>query len=334
MPIIQLQASISFISIEVDGKEYNVDMYRGNAEYVFEAFPTYAIRILTPLIHEFIPAANTLRCLVTGFPIATLGAEELHELIISAVYSEKLDALSYLLSTASAEEVKNGLEAVMAQLITRMVLSAKKSPTLSYANRQPVLASLAKPRQLSLLVNQLLYDAGHYRDMNIGLEDQMIRNQKSFAMADNIAMLWGKEVILEELRLALIELDAKYKIFGIKLDRHEEETVIQFRNADALQITELLSFVMQLIGRRDAEPAANVNTDARWTKQSYAREARTTAQRVEYSNLVKPENRPAHYVPKSATGSTGPLTGEAKAKFEKKNFMADLLKSAGLAGGM
>lgn len=319
------------IQVSTLSDSFEFEMFRsGEGMAMFESFEAYVSRVILPVIRSDMPEITTIRCAASGFPIATIDSDELEEMITHAIHMLKLNRFDDLLKHITTRDVIEGLESLLDHMSIRVALIARVAPSLTYSNGTPAIAALTPERQLAILLNQFLFDAGQFRDKAVSMEDQLQRNRKSFACADVVRSLWGDEPVLTDIRLALIELDAKYRIATLKFNRKELERLTALREASSLDPREILDLIMHIIGWRDAHVELDVSP--RWTQKVYAREGITSAERIKYSNLVAPKDdtSPKGAAQRKPSGSTGPLTEEAKAKLHEnkvKHDQKDLLKS-------
>lgn len=290
----------------------------------YENFEVYLTREVLPRVLAEIPEVQTIRCSVSGYPIGKYDSYEVASALIQSMHGHGYAKFNDLLYRTDSVEVMEAIEAIVDDVRVMMVLAARKAPGLSYVRDSFAIASYSEPRQLSILLNQFLFDAGVFKNSLLPLTDMVERNRKVFAIADMVIESYDTDPNLQELRKALVELDAKYRISTLIFSRKEHDKLQAIRNANNPNSETILEFVMELIAWRDE--FSEIDTNPRWTNKVFGSESRTVAFRPERSNIVMdgaktgPVTRPS--------GSKGPLQGEALTKFQTKQNWASLLDDA------
>lgn len=314
------------ISVTFADKTITVEHFRSRPGFESEWFEDYLIRVL-PL--HALPELSTTRCLISGFPVASIMGTELADMLRHAVGAMKFDSFNELTERPNLFQVQDAIESILDHLAIRVVQGYRPAPSLSYSNGQFAIARLSKGRQLAILLNQLLFDGGMYRDQYAGIEDVLFRNRSSARMADIIieSKFEDKDTHpLHELHAALVELDAKYRIGKLEWHgRKERERQIYFREhyLDSMKmIAELTQFVMELVTFRD-EHEIGLETSPRWSQSVYRSNSFEAAARLDKSNLI--ETVKVRDYKTSPQGKKTPVSPEAKAKAAKQErIMASL----------
>lgn len=274
------------VTVAVNGESFDLANFTYGKEHYFESFRAYALRILLPFMLNHVPEMKQVRCSVSGFVASTLSSEELVDLVTHGVAALKLDRFNDILNRPSREELVDGIESLIDHVSIRVLLSARPSPSLNYKNDTMAISHLSSQRQLAILLNLLLWDGGMYRGNAAGVEDMVTRLRKSANVADNILAHWFDVPALETLRMALIELDAKFYITKLEFTRREKETLDSIRNNDSLDVERLIAFVssMTVYREKHSDIVAYPN---RWTQKAYRDNAFRAAERFENSNILK-----------------------------------------------
>jgi len=312
------------VKFTFDGHEWRVRMFRQEdtqqenppAVSAFESFADYAYEVFADIDLDSI---RTGRCLISGFPISRMIWTEFYDMVTHTSAALQFDALNELDSKPTEFQVADALETMLDHMKIRVIQSYKVGPSLSYSNGQFAIARLGKPRQLAILVNQLLFDGGMYRDKYAGIEDVVYRNVRSATMADVILdseFENDPNHPFNELHAALIELDAKYRINRLEWHgRKEHAQMLAFRNGESLDPVELTQFVMEMIAFRD-EHNIGLETTNRWSQDVYKSNSFEAAARLDKSNLIETVKVRDYKV--APSGKKAAVTPEAKAKEAKK----------------
>jgi hypothetical protein len=272
------------MTINIDDSDFEVEAFR--SENFFESFADYSLRVLLP-VFEQAPVLTTIRCVISGFPIGNIDSMELADTVRHAVATLKLNRFDDILNPPSLKQVAEGVEMLTDHLAVRLRELARPGPSLNYKMDRLSESKLARPKQLAILLNQLLWDAGLFRDKHMSLEDTMERIRRSAAVADQIIMNWESNQTLTDLHAGLIELDAKYRIKTLEFSRKERDKLNELRDSHSIKTDDLLAFVVNLIQHRDdrMEP---VTEPHRWTQEVYRHDMEfNMLQRPEFSNVIQ-----------------------------------------------
>jgi len=266
---------------ELNGYEYTFLRFRGDD--ILESFADYAVHELLPLYMGPDRALTQVHCLLSGFPVFQLCAEEMEAMIRSAVVALSLDRLDSQLSLNENDTV-GALEMIRDHIAARLIDVAVPGPSLSYSKNRLALAYLSPARQLSVLLSTLLYDSGMFRDKHLGLDDRHMRIQATITMATRIIEA-GRIKVIDDLHAALIELDAKYAIRNLVFIRREAEALAAFRQSDSPAFEDLLTFVIKLIAYRDQTIEVVEDGQQLWSRKVYSDRHFDGLNHAEFSNV-------------------------------------------------
>lgn len=244
--------------------EYTVEGFR--EVNVFESFALYFDRVVTPLVADM-PLVTTIRCSISGFPVATIHDSELADMVHHAIRTLKMNKLDDLLRAHSDQETIDAIETVIDHLIVRVTHLARPAPCLSYKADRVSEVVLSKTRQTSILLNQLLWDTGLFRDVQSS-DEMYARRRKSFAIADVLIAKWDTFPELDEVHQLLVELDAKYLINKLRFSQREKAQLDKLRESHTLPVVELIDFLNFLIKQRDERLETEL-FPVRWSQEVY-----------------------------------------------------------------
>lgn len=271
------------ITVSIDHMDYEIECFREIA--AFESFADYSLRVLLP-VFEQTTSLTTFRCSISGFPIGHIDSIELSDTILHAVASLKLNRFNDILNPPTIQAVHDAVEDLADHIATRMYLLARPGPSLSFKKDRTSESKISEPRQLAILLNQLLWDGGMFREKSVSLEDNIERIRRSAKVADQIITNWNIDESLRPLYTALIELDAKYSIRTLNLFRRERDELMALRDSESITADDLYKFVTQLVIARDSREIEVVAEPHRWTQEVYRSTAFTMFPRPEHSNLL------------------------------------------------
>lgn len=273
------------IDLTLDDVSFTIEGFRD--ANVFESFTAYALRVLLPVFEQS-PALTTFRCSISGFPIGHIDEIELGDTIRHAVATLRLTRFDDILNPPSPEAIVDGIETLIDHISTRMLFLSRPGPSLNFKMDKTAEAKVSKPRQLAILLNMLLWDAGLLREGQLSSDDILERIRRSATVADQIIANWVKIESLQDLHSALIELDAKYRIRTLRFSQKERDRLRLVRESVVLSTSELLDFVTMLIRHRDEHDVEVVLEPTRWTQEVYRADAAfNAAMRSEFSNVIQ-----------------------------------------------
>lgn len=308
------------IVITYNDVEYPVANFR--QEFPFESFDHYVQRWMPNFLMCNIDEASTIRCSISGVKVADIRGDELEDMVRQACATLNVNQHNDLLLDLKDRVIIDTLESLLDQLATRVLLLARPAPSISMSKNQLAIGTLSKQRQLTVLVNQFLYDAGMFRDKFVGLEDQLMRLRKASAMADRVSKVWGDEsadaYAFEDLWSGLVELDAKYRISALKFTRKEMETLKTHRESDTIDLANLRAFIWSLIRYRDEHTDVEV-LPTRWTQAAYREDAFGSQERIARSNILQPPD--GRHIAGNKSG------GGVKVKSTAQKQAEDILKA-------
>lgn len=271
---------------------------------------------------------TTIRCNISGFPIAKIHAKELDDMIIAACANLKLSRFNDWIAQFTQRDVAEAIESVIDHMSIRVLQLARPAPSISYSKGSPILSSLSKLRQTAVLLNSLIWDAGMFRNAWAGESDLVTRLRAQAFIADSLQESWtDSEETASELHAALVELDAKYLITKLRFTRKEMERINVIRESN--DITTIVNLTTQLVTDmivyRDTTQDIEVQPQ-RWTQKVYADNTFNAIQKPENSNILqtaKPEK-------------TGPASNRQKkpqteaeiVKAKQKSLFKSLLANA------
>lgn len=255
-------------------------------ENLLESFESYIIDVLAPEIEIRIPEISEIRCSASGYVIGWLLSEEIHALLIHSIHALGYQRFNEFFLQPSDAEIVEAVETLIDHMSIRGILLARVAPSLSFSNGTFAIASLPEPRQTSILLNQLLFDANQYRTDVNGMEEAVTRNRRTFQVADMVRATWDSEPALQTLRNELIELDAAFCINKLNFSKAELAAKRALINADSLDITSLNFFVRKLINARNKNADVQVYP-RRWTQQLFRTNLEIKAEdRTKHSNVL------------------------------------------------
>lgn len=272
------------IPVELNGFELEVEPFR--SVHILENFSAYATRFLLPVYTDYMPEAADVHCILSGYPIYRLVESELELMIHSAVIALKFDRFDRVLDM-SESDTASAFEMLWDHLTAQIINLNRKAPSISYSKDRLVIGYMPMSRQLSILINTLLFSAGMYKNRSMSYDDIYARNVAAMDVAASLDALDSLEP-LHELHAALIELDAKYAIKNLVFIRRETEQLAKLR--EELDFDSMLQFVLRLIEYRDRTMGDIVESgQLLWTSRVFSDTQFNAVDRRDYSNIFKPE---------------------------------------------
>jgi hypothetical protein len=256
-------------------------MYMTEAEHPFESFRDYLLRVVFPVI-SYIPAVTTIRCSISGFPIATLAIDEIREAFLAACITMEVDEQDHMLSIPSPERVADVCDLLMAHMRNRIMILSRPAPSLLMNNDKFILAHLSEEKQFSVLLN-LFLNGTHLFQATSG--EQLERLELMAAVADLITATDATQT--EEGRAcfdALLQLDAVHGIKTLTLTRAERDALIKMRAAGHPSLGEIAKLVSRLIAAREGQEP--VNKPSSWSGQALRQLLSQPDYQLKHSNIL------------------------------------------------
>ncbi len=291
-------------TIQTNGRAYEL---RSKGD--FETMRSYLDSEVLPIM-QILPEISTTRCSMSGVPVAFSTLNEIQDCIATGIRNAKLTRFDDLLGPVLTDSMmKDEIESLIDEISIRMILSWRKSPSLTFRKDRSVEAAVNPQKQLCILLNMFLFFEA---DLSRAVEDEVGNRRRIAAMADHIALHWDESPIYQDLLHALIELDAKYRIVEMKLNKKEREA-IDALNFDSIDPKAILDIVNRILAwRSEYKPEIYVGSHS-WTQDTYRELNLRMAAHAKYSNLVPQEKKPK--------------TPEEKQKTHMKNVRSGILKS-------
>ncbi len=306
--------------VEIKHETFEVEEFRGTNESLFEGFHDYAQRVLTPVFMQS-GAMTTFRCSISGFPIGMIHEIEMADTVRHAIATLKLARFDDILRPATHEQIVDAIDTLVDQIIGRMLELTRPGPSINFKKDKTSEAKLSRPRQLCILLNQLLWDGGLLRDGYQSYEDMMERHRRSAMVADQVIANWGEDETLAELHAVLVELDAKYMIRKLILTRNEKEELAKIRESQSITVEQIVDFVTKLVVRRDERNIEPEIETTRWSREVYRDASFNPQVRKEFSNVIQPPT-------KKELVAAAAKTPEARAKAKDKQAIIDRFEAA------
>jgi hypothetical protein len=279
------------MQLTLDSIKLEVRDFR-DAEHRFESIEMFINETVLPHLAQ-ISHVRTIRCTLSGLPIAISTDDEIRDCVAAGIRNTKLSRFNDLLNVAYTDkDVADGIEMLCDEVIGQMLTSWRKSPSLTLSRDGMVISAVSKPKQLAMLLNMFLFDGGMFKREFKTVEDDRSRKFRMAALADMIVENWEtQQKSLAELLNNLIELDAKYRIVHVKVLRREFKALEQMTFDSIDSIAELSEFVRKMIDWRD-DPDHNVTLYAgprTWTQEALRNNAEYVARRRKFSNMIEDE---------------------------------------------
>lgn len=308
------------ITVNLGGQEYVLRSFR-DENHGFESFRGYINECVAPIMRE-LDEISTIRCSYSGVPTAITTINEIDDCIATGFRNLNLNRHDDLLGPiVTDEQVVADVEALVDDIAIRTILSWKKSASLTWSRDGAVIAAVAPQKQLAILMGLFLFLEDKRRDHAV--EDEVSIRRRQAALADSIALGWQDEGPWQELLNLLIELDAKYRIVKISLNKKELEAIRMFNSSEFINPVTLGELVRKVIDWRDEfKPERFSDGTNTWTQHAWVRINAEMQRRQRYSNLMEE--------PKIVIGNKEyavPKTPEAKEKLEKKTTRMNILKA-------
>lgn len=291
----------------------------------FEKIENYAIGVLASYLE---PSDTMIHCSVSGFPIAALTQVEVDDLIRQACFDLRLpERYNPWDSTHTIEDLASDMETVLDHMRVMLIRMARPAPSLTHSNGSFAAAHATHERQLCILLNQLLFDGGMFRDKFLGLDDHELRVMGSIEVAEHVRFNYSSSESYETLWALLVELDAKYRIRNLKFTRKEREALDSHRKsagAGDLHLGSLIAFATQLLKFRDENPNQGVELQPqRWSQEAFRSHAfNAAAERMEKSNILMTPTA------KKNTHKAEPARGRGKPQSANRQMFSSLLAGA------
>ncbi len=313
---------MSTITVALDDSHITLPAFVG---FPVESFSSYLTNHVGPALRVALPNMFISRCAITGFPVSIYIDSEIDAMLVNTAAGLGL-FVDTGLDTPRDEFVVSSVQAIVEDLEVRLVMLSKKSPLLTFQRDRVSFGHLDRPRQLAILLNMLLWDAGMFRDKFIGVEDHYSKLKRTFATTDHIIAAWNESESFSDLHAALVELDAKYAIRKLMFTRKEMDMLKSFRESDVLDVAGLTAFALRLTAHRDINLDPDLTQD-RWTQHVYHQNMLSAASQEAKSNIL---NKLTSNEVKKATGLKVPTA--AVKKVSEKRAATDSAIDALFAG--
>lgn len=274
----------NLIPVVLDEVEFTVERFR--SEHVFESFSDYATRFLLPIFSDYLPEAADIHCMLSGYPIYRLVDTELALMIHGAVIALRLDRYDRELEIGDSDTA-SAFEMIWDHISVQVVNLSRRAPSISYSKDRLILGYMPMSRQISILLNMLMYNSGLFKNRKMSYDDIYDRNMAAIQMA---RVLDESDLTkLETLHAALVELDAKYAIKELVFVRKEVETLERLRSMESPNFPAILDFVLKMINYRDKHESVVEDGTQLWTNKVYTDAQFNAVDRRDYSNIFKLE---------------------------------------------
>lgn len=272
------------LTINLFDSELNITVppYRGGLTDMFES---YLLDTISPALRTHASDMFAIRCAITGFRIGMYLDSEIDAMLLNTSATLGITGRLNAALLVSQDDCIAAVQTIVAELDVRLVLLSKRSPLLAFQRDRLSLAGLDKPRQLAILLNMLLWDAGMLRDSFKDADELYSRMRRTFATADHVVAAWNESTAFSDLHAALIELDAKYSIRQLMFTQKESRLLDQHRDADSLDVKGLTEVVLRLTAYRDVHLDADLTVE-RWTQRAYQATMLSAASQEAKSNIV------------------------------------------------
>lgn len=313
------------ITVALDDSTITLPAFAG---FPIESFTSYLVNHVGPALRVAVPNMFISRCAITGFPVSIYIDSEIDAMLVNTAAG--LGLFEYhdgMEGGTNQTAVATAVQSIVEDLEVRLVMLSKKSPLLTFQRDRVSFGHLDKPRQLAILLNMLLWDAGLFRDRFIGVEDHYSKLKRTFDTTDHIIAAWNESDAFSDLHAALVELDAKYAIRKLIFTRKELDLLKSFRDSDVLDVAGLTAFALRLTAHRDVNLDPDLTQD-RWTQHVYHQNMLSAASREAKSNIV---NKLTSTEVKQATGGLKVAAAAVK-KVSEKRAVTDSAVDAMFAG--
>lgn len=315
------------ITLNLGGQDYVVRAFRDET-HGFESMRAYIDEVVAPIM-RFLPEISTIRCAYSGLPTAITTLNEIDDCIATGIRNLNLDRFNDLLAKYTDQDIIDGIESLVDDISIRMILSWKKSASLTFSRDGAVIAAVSETKKLAILLGMFLFLEDKRRDHAI--EDEVSMRRKQAALADTVTLQFGTNPIWQELLNTLIELDAKYRITKVSLNKKEIDALHDILSMDSLNPELVCGLVRRIIDWRDEyKPERFSDGTSTWTQTAWVKINREMQARERFSNIVEEPK-----VVILGKEYKAPKNKAEQEKLDKKQLRANILKSIfGNLGGM
>ncbi len=300
----------------------------------FESLSAYIESDLIPFMLEHVKELSQIRCSLSGWLIGTYLPEEAEAVIRQGLIAVNFYRFSDIMVSFTRAGFVSAVEELIDHVSIRALILARPSPVIAGSKGKPAIASAPRNRQLCLLLNQLLWDAGQMRERHTDSFDTIARLRKIARVADQVRDGWdgllatATEVEanqFEDLYSGLVELDAKWQMANLQFTEAEMNALKKHRESDVLDVPKLRAWVWSMITFRDKHVELKLSES--WTRRAYTEIAFNTFNSADpaKSNL-RGDTGPSNRHIKHPVYAAEKPKKESKSKDVNRNMFSALLK--------
>lgn len=268
------------------GKEYALPIFRNVNP--FESIESYIEEWVLPIMRE-LPEISFLRCAISGVPTAVNTLDEIKDCVAAGIRNLKMKRFNDLLLAYPLNDFRDALENLVDDISIQMILSWRRSPSLTFAKDASVTAVVSQHKQLTILLNMFLFLSPMTKKTHDDVvEETILVRRRIAAIADSVIARFDTEPAMKELLHLLVEFDAKYRILKFRPLRREKEELAD-TNFASLDPVALCAFVRKIIDWRD-DPDHNQSLyvgERTWTQEAYRALNDEMGRREKFSNIIE-----------------------------------------------